>query len=156
VAVAVAPNGVKESGESGFQFEIAHRRRRKSDRGGEGGSQHDEREHEHNHDEHDNEKHDLINNKPTRPAEPDREPDFDQEQDNEREKNSPFSPLSATQLVPIPRPRPNYHDPESERTQLASWLKQCPSLQTVMFLSGAEWYFLAEGAGGGVWVNSYD
>jgi len=49
----------------------------------------------------------------------------------------------------------DYYESESERTQLASWLKQCPSLQTVTFLSGAEWCFLAEGAGG-VWVNSFD
>ena len=94
--------------------------------------------------------------------------DYDQDQDDQEwdEKQPihrpeflyglkrPFFPSLPHLSQPIPKP--NYDDCENDRTQLASWLKQCPTLQTVAFLSGAEWCFLAEGTGSGVWINSYD
>ncbi|KAF7981522.1 hypothetical protein HWV62_33095 [Athelia sp. TMB] len=62
---------------------------------------------------------------------------------------------SPASLVSLPQPQANGHEAETERAQLAAWLKQCPSLQTVVFLSGAEWCFFAGGgAEGNVWVRT--
>ena len=121
---------VKGNGEGGFQFEIAHR---------------------------------LCGKKKVESLECDDFDDFDDDfdYDEARTKHEHESTQdheqTASSVLGIPHSNTlNFYDAESEHTQLASWLQQCPSLQTVAFLSGAEWCFLAEGRGSGVWVNSYD
>jgi hypothetical protein len=135
-ARVVRDGGRKNGGGGvGFQFEIGHRQCDEKSEAGES----EECEHDDNHNGYD---HDET---PTT-----HRPEF--EHDHDHKRPSPPSQLNP----PQPIPQPNYHDCESDRTQLASWLKQCPTLQTVTFLSGAEWCFLAEGVGSGVWINSYD
>jgi len=144
--VAIAP-AQKEGGDE-FLFEIGHRRRGANsgviNAKSEGVLEHDDTSDIYGHDDHDR-------GHESRKINTER----DSNTHKREHKQKSFSSSSLPHF-PIHTPRPNYHDPEYERTQLASWLKQCPSLQTVRFLSGAEWCFLAEGAGGGFWINSYD
>jgi hypothetical protein len=121
---------VRRNGDGEFQFEIAHRLCGKNGvkKGLDHVDAHDDCE---------------LDEAPTKPG-----PDSAHDHGQIYLSLTPSSP-------PPPASMHNYYDSENERTQLASWLKQCPSLQTVAFLSGAEWCFLAEGVGGGVWVNSF-
>jgi hypothetical protein len=137
---AVREGGGENGGEVGFYFEIGHRQCDKKDDGDrklEHNGHSEECEHDYNQDDQEWEEKQPIHRpgivyglkRPSFPSQP---------------------------HLSQPMPQPNYDDCENDRTQLASWLKQCPTLQTVAFLSGAEWCFLAEGVGSGVWVNSYD
>jgi hypothetical protein len=137
------PSGVREGGgenggEVGFHFEIGHRQCDKKNEG-DGKSEHIDPSEECGHDYNNQDDHEWDEKQPIR------RPEVAYEL-----KRPSFPSLSHSM------PQPNYDDCESDRTQLASWLKQCPTLQTVAFLSGAEWCFLAEGTGSGVWINSYN
>ena len=128
VAQAVVVSGDGGDVRGGFKFEMGHRRRCVQEDHHESGDDDDDDVHDH----------DYGRGHADEPPCPPR---------------LPTPPLEDDQPI---IPRPNYHDRDGERAQLAAWLKRCPSLQRVTFLSGSEWRFLAEGAAGGVWVNSYD
>ena len=130
VAQAVVVSGDGGDVRGGFKFEMGHRRRCVQEDHHELGDDDDDDVHDH-----DYERGHGYADEPHCPP------------------RLPTPPVEDDQPI---IPRPNYHDRDGERAQLAAWLKRCPSLQRVTFLSGSAWCFLAEGAAGGVWVNSYD